>query len=271
MSDDLPPGLRGFTRRARDVDGRTLTVYEAGDGPPVLVVHEIPTLTDAVAEFCAHLRDEGFFVCAPHLFGRLGGGYGPHRLAAAMARACISREFAVFAAGAHSPMVDTLRVLCQQLSVERGGAKVGAIGMCLTGNFALTLAVDPVVAAPILSQPSLPFGATPGLRRGLHATPETIARVRERHEHEGLTVLGLRFSRDPLCPAARFEALHEALGDAFESVVVPAGPDSDVGVSRFAHSVVTRDLVDRQGHPTVAARRRVVEFLRERLSASAGG
>ena len=269
MSEDLPPGLRNFRRAQRDVDGRRLTVFEAGEGPPVVVIHEIPAITDAVAEFCGHLVAQGFFVCAPQLFGTLGGGYGPARLAGAMARACISREFAVFAAGAHSPIVDTLRALCRQLSAERGDCKVGAIGMCLTGNFALTLAVDPVVAAPILSQPSLPFGATPRLRRALHATPETIAEVRRRCDEEGLTVLGLRFSRDFLCPAARFDALREALGDGFEPIVVPAGPDSDIGVSRFAHSVVTRDLVDERGHPTLAARARVVEFLRERLSPSA--
>ncbi len=266
MSDELPPGLRGFSRARRDVDGHTLTVFEAGEGPPVLVIHEIPAITDAVGEFCAHLVDEGFFVCAPQLFGSPGGGYGPLRLAGAMARACISREFAVFAARSHSPIVDTLRALCRQLSAERGDCKVGAIGMCLTGNFALTLAVDPIVAAPVLSQPSLPFGITPRLRRSLHATPETMSTLRRRHDEDGLTVLGLRFSRDFLCPAARFDALSEALGDGFEPLVVPAGPDSDIGVSRFAHSVVTRDLVDTAGHPTLAARARVVEFLRERLS-----
>ena len=37
------------------------------------------------------------------------------------------------------------------------GRGVGAIGMCFTGNFALSLMLEPVVRAPVLSQPSLPL------------------------------------------------------------------------------------------------------------------
>ena len=39
---------------------------------------------------------------------------------------------------------------------ECGGRGVGAIGMCLTGGFALSMALDPVVLAPVLAQPGLP-------------------------------------------------------------------------------------------------------------------
>jgi dienelactone hydrolase len=263
-SDPVP--LPGFSTQLRQVAGHGVRVYEAGDGPPVVVIHEIPGLTAAVARLCRHLVDEGFFVCAPHLFGDVGGGYGPGPVARAMAHACISREFSVLAADRHSPIVDTLRALCQQVSAERGGRRVGAIGMCLTGNFALALAVDPVVAAPVLSQPSLPFPMTPRLRRAVHASPQTLATVRRRCDEEGLAVLGLRFTRDPLCPAGRFATLRTALGDGFVAHEIPSGRDSSTGISGRAHAVLARDFVDAEGHPTLEARRRVVEFLRERLS-----
>ena len=46
---------------------------------------------------------------------------------------------------------------------ECGGRGVGAIGMCLTGGFALSMALDPVVLAPVLAQPGLPV-----TRRGIN-------------------------------------------------------------------------------------------------------
>ena len=53
----------------------------------------------------------------------------------------------------------------KQAHAECGGPGVGVVGMCFTGNFALAMAVDDVVLAPVLSQPSLPF-AIGRARRG---------------------------------------------------------------------------------------------------------
>jgi dienelactone hydrolase len=39
---------------------------------------------------------------------------------------------------------------------ECGGRGVGAIGMCLTGCFALSMALDPGVLTPVLAQSGLP-------------------------------------------------------------------------------------------------------------------
>jgi hypothetical protein len=39
---------------------------------------------------------------------------------------------------------------------ECGAPGVGVIGLCLTGGFGLAMAVDPVVIAPVLGEPSLP-------------------------------------------------------------------------------------------------------------------
>jgi dienelactone hydrolase len=137
--------------------------------------------------------------------------------------------------------------------------------MCLTGNFALTMAMDPWLKAPVLSQPSLPLGPTAKLRRGLHATPEVMAALRQRVEQEGLQVLGLRFTADPLCTGVRFRELDKQLAGGFEAIEVNSNRGNSDGIAQKAHSVVTNDLVDQEGHPTRQALERVLSFFNEQL------
>jgi dienelactone hydrolase len=184
-----------------------------------------------------------------------------------MARACISREFSVLAKGESSPITDWLRALARKAHAECGGPGVGAIGMCLTGNFALSLMVDDVVTAPVLSQPSLPFGITAAHRAALHLSDADLEVVKKRAA-AGCGVLGLRFTADPMCPKERFDTLSRELGDGFESIEIDSGPGNPHGFGRSAHSVVTTELVDEAGHPTREALDRVLSLFRERLLAA---
>jgi hypothetical protein len=140
--------------------------------------------------------------------------------------------------------------------------------MCLTGNFALAMMVEPSLMAPVLSQPSLPFAVTPRTRAALHVTADELACARRR-TGEGERVLGLRFRGDRLCPPERFARLRAELGDGFEAIEIDSSPGNPHKIRRLAHSVLTYDLVDREGHPTHAALERVIAFLRERLVTSA--
>ena len=83
----------------------------------------------------------------------------------------------------------------------------------------------------------------------------------------GCGVLGLRFTADALVPRERFETLHRELGAGFEAIEIDSSRGNPHGISRTAHSVLTRDLVDREGHPTREALDRVLGFFRERLRA----
>jgi dienelactone hydrolase len=139
--------------------------------------------------------------------------------------------------------------------------------MCLTGNFALALMVDPVVMAPVLSQPSLPFAIGAERRRGLHISDADLEVVKRRVCDEGARVLGMRFTRDPMVPAARFARLRDELGEGFEGIEIDSSRGNPHGIPRTAHSVVTHDLVDEAGHPTRAALDRVLSFFEERLRA----
>ena len=241
--------------------GYTYPVYRKGEGPGVVVIHEVPGVTPEVANFARRVADAGFTVFMPSLFGSPGKNFSIAYAAQQLAMSCVRREFHVLAANRASPVTDYLRGLCRAVSEELGGP-VGALGMCLTGNFALTLAVDPWVRAPVLSQPSLPLMR----KAGMHVSPADLAKVRQRVDGEQLKVLGLRFTADPLCTGGRFAALREALGDGFEAVEIDSEKGNAHGIPRTAHSVLTKDLVDKEGHPTRQALARVISFFREELA-----
>jgi len=263
--------LAGFDAQELTFLDETRTVFFRGEGPGVVVMHEVPGLTEGVAGFGRRLADEGFRVALPSLFGAVGEPFRVRDCAPILARACIGRELHVLASRRSSPITRWLRALCRWVHEERRAAGVsargvGALGMCLTGNFALALAVDPWLMAPVLSQPSLPFAVTPDHAAGIHVSADDLATLKRRARDEDLRVLGLRFTHDPMCPRARFDTLEAELGDAFEPVEIDSGPGNPYGVAPIAHSVLVLDFVDRGGHPTRAAYERVVSFLRESLS-----
>jgi dienelactone hydrolase len=256
--------LHGFTDAPFSHDGITRTVFRRGIGPGVLVMPEMPGITPAVAAFAERVADAGFTVFLADLFGTPGKPLSPLYLVRSMAGACISREFSALAANASSPITEWLRALCRHAHAELGGKGVGAIGMCFTGNFALALMVDEVVMAPVLSQPSLPFPFGRERKAGLHLSDAELARVKERVA-AGCPVLGMRFTRDVAVPEERFARLREELGAGFEAIEIDSSPGNPHGIKRTAHSVVTNDLVDQEGHPTRAALDRVLGFFKERL------
>jgi dienelactone hydrolase len=239
-------------------------LYRAGQGPPVLIMHEVPGITPQVAAFAERVANAGFSVALPSLFGTPGKALSAGYAVGQLLRACISKEFHVLATRGASPITASLRALCRQLHEESGGKGVGAVGMCLTGNFALTLMVDPWVMAPVLSQPSLPFGLTKEKRAAPHISGEDLQTVKGRVA-QGACVIGLRFTADPLCSGARFETLRKELGSGFLGVEIDSHPGNAHGIPRRAHSVLTNDLVDREGHPTRAALDEVLRFLDQQL------
>jgi len=132
-------------------------------------------------------------------------------------RACVSAEFRAFAANESSPVTQWLRALARLAHEQCGGQGVGAIGMCFTGNFALSMMLEPSMLAPVLSQPTLPLDDP----AGMHIAPDELAAVRDRMERENLTVMAYRFEGDRYCTAQRFAAYAAALGERFVARVLP--------------------------------------------------
>jgi dienelactone hydrolase len=269
MTDD--EALPGFTRSDFTYDGFTHDVYRAGSGPAVVVIHEMPGLHPGVTAFGRRLVDAGYTVYLPSLFGRAGAPFamGVPMLRQVL-RVCVSREFAVFA-DRTSPVVSWLRALAAKAHAECGGPGVGAVGMCFTGGFALAMAVEPAVLAPVLSQPSLPSPMSAAKRAGLGLDAADLVRIKDRAAGGELRVLGLRFTGDRGCPPERFARLRRELGDAFEGVEIDSSPGNPYGIGERAHSVLTVELVDEPGHPTQAALDRVFALFAERLRDEARG
>lgn len=252
--------LDDFERRAVTLLGKTRHVYVSGTGPAVIVMAEMPGISALVARFARFVREAGFTVWMPVLFGTEGGPVTRGMAVGTMLRACISREFRAFAANASGPVTQWLRALAAHAHPLCGGKGVGAIGMCFTGNFALSMMLEPAMLAPVLSQPSLPMFRA----GGMHIASEELDAVKERLEREDLTVLAYRFEGDRFCRAERFAAYQEALGDRFEARVLP---DSCAlaGTPMHPHSVVTLHLVDREGEPTRDAVDEILQFFGKRL------
>ncbi|MGM0563286.1 MAG: dienelactone hydrolase family protein [Pseudomonadota bacterium] len=258
---DAMPAIDGYRAYRFVHGGLTHPLYVGGSGPAVVVIHEVPGITPQVVYFADRLREAGYTVYMPSLFGTPGKPMGPVNVASAFAVACIRREFKLLAADKSSPVTEFLKAVCRRAHAECGGPGVGALGMCLTGNFALSLMLDDSVLAPVLSQPSLPVGRP----SGLHIGDEDLTLVRQRCEDRDSRVIGLRFTGDPLCPRARFDRLEEKLGDRFERVEIDSTRGNEFGIHRFAHSVLTNDLVDAEGHPTRAALDRVLSHFEQQL------
>jgi len=265
MKQDDP--LDDFERRAIALDGVTKQVYVAGSGPAVIVMAEMPGISPHVARFARWVRDAGFTVYMPSLFGRDGAVPDADEGVQIFQRACVSAEFRALTANASSPVTQWLRALARHAHGQCGGPGVGAIGMCFTGNFALSMMLEPAMLAPVLSQPSLPLNDP----AGIEIAPDELRQVRARLEREDLTVLAYRFKGDRFCTAQRFAAYTEGLGDRFVGRVLPdAAANTDVPpfFARHVttpHSVVTVHLIDEAGQPTVAARDEILAFFAKRL------
>jgi dienelactone hydrolase len=260
--------LDDFSHREITLDGVAKRVYVAGSGPAVIVMTEMPGISPHVARFARWVRDAGFTVYMPSLFGRDGAVPTADEGVAVFQHACMSAEFRALRANASSPVTQWLMALARLAHRESGGPGVGAIGMCFTGNFALTMMLEPAVLAPVLSQPSLPLKE----QAGLEISPDELKAVRERLHRENLTVLAYRFEGDQICRAERFDAYRQALGDRFQGRTLPdcaANTDVSPFFARhvnYPHSVVTQHLIDEAGQPTVTARDEILAFFAHRLT-----
>ena len=267
MADPLDPDLSDFQRRDFTANGKSKPVLFTGDrGPAVIVIHEVFGFTRPTARFCRWVRDAGFRVYAPILLGSPDAANREKTTFARLAGLCISREINIFATGRTSPIVDWLKPLARDAHAECGGKGVGTIGMCLSGGFALAMAVDPVVLAPVTSQPGLPAGKK---NIGeIDVSRADLDVIRGRTTGEGLCVRGYRFEGDPLSQAPRFDTLQREFGAAFAPTVLPQSAGNPRGLKaqgRPAHSVFTTDLIDAEGEPTKQAAEAVIGFFKDRL------
>jgi len=233
----------------------THDVYTKGEGPVVVIIQELPGIGQETLRLADKFVERGFTVVLPHLFGPLG----KTSLLMNTARVfCMRREFTIFEKNKTSPVVDWLRALCQKLKADYSVPGVATIGMCLTGNFAISLMADDAVLAGVASQPSLPIRDM----GGLHMAPGDVEEVRAKLDAVG-PMKAYRYEGDPLCTAEKFAAIDAAFNDDKTRVELGVMPGK-------GHSVLTIDFVGEEGHPTARAFEEIVTYFDQRLRALEG-
>ena len=242
------------------------TVYRLGEigSPPILIMQELPGMTVHTLRLAKRLVDDGFVVYLPLLFGNIGSPIEPLKNAV---RLCIQKEFNFIAWHKTSPITDWLRALCRHISAENVDQSIGAIGMCLTGRFVLSLMVEKALVAPVMSQPGHPKGHGNKVNAstlGIPATEQACAKARA--EGDNISVLGLRFERDPFCPPERFETMEKEFGPHFMRFDIDGSLYAEHNIRDKAHAVLTIDYQDRPDHPTRLAYEKLVGFMRDRLA-----
>jgi dienelactone hydrolase len=250
-------------------------VYRGGDGPAVLLLHEMPSFSWRTVKLANHIRAHGYRIVMPILVGgirdeALGSWRGGLALAAEFSanavRICVSREFVALLQHRTSPVRDFLLALARVEAAESGRPKVGVIGMCFSGGFALATAIDPVVGAAIASQPALPFamgplGWIPGQAADLGLSESDRLALVGRRDDPDFCVRALRYDTDRIAPAARVERIERELAPGATLIRIPARLP--------AHSVLT-DATDTGPDPSAgpaikAALASVIATLDERL------
>ncbi len=235
---------------------RTIYCREQAGGRGILLLQELPGITEHSLALIDRLYDDGFSVYLPHLFGDVGQRYSVGK---SLVSICLRREFALLNRRKSAEFTEWLRALARLLQ-QRTDGKVGAIGMCLTGGFVLSLVIDDAVAAPVASQPSHlgnVFSAKWKQSTGLSGSDE--ARVVACTAVGDKPLLALRFNRDVMCPRERFDRYEEIFGAGFEAAVLPSP-------KMLSHSVLTVDYDPAAGSDTEQAYRQTVSYLNTHLA-----
>ena len=234
------------------VDGKPLAhdVYTKGAGPVVLIIQELPGIGVETNRLAEDLIKAGFTVVLPHLFGPIGKLSFVGNTARVL---CMRREFAAFSKNRTSPVVRWLRALAAEVKATHQVEGIGVIGMCLTGNFAISMMADESVLAGVASQPSLPLLAN----SALHMSPEDVGDIRAGLDAKG-AMLAFRFQGDKLCTHAKFEALGAAFNDDKERIKLRE-------IEGAKHSLLTVHFNGEDGSPTREALDEVMGYFTQKL------
>ena len=202
--ENQPPPLefRQELRVIRIPHETHLELYVKGEaGPPLILLHELPGLSQQTFALGEYFFQQGFRVVMPLLFGMAGKA----NMLQASLQICMQKELREICLGRDGVITHQIRALAQQeLNRYRRQVPeapgVAVVGMCFTGSMALALLLrdggPSPVAAPVMAQPSSGYSA-----RALQAVREG--------KIQG-PVLALRFEKDWICTARKLGRLEAA-------------------------------------------------------------
>ena len=258
------PSLLGFRQERREVRIQRetrLELYVKGEaGPPLILLHELPGLSQQTFALGEYFFQKGFRVVMPLLFGTAGKA----NMLRASLQICLQRELREICLGRDGVITQQIRELAQQELIryrrqvpEAPG--VAVVGMCFTGSMALALLLrdggPSPVAAPVMAQPSSGYSA-----RALQAVRDG--------KIQG-PVLALRFTKDWICAAGklgRLEAAFAACPAQNSGLIIHEleGCGHSTLVYQYDSKRKRRDLRSPDRRP-IDAREAVTSFLRRQL------
>lgn len=223
----------------------THDVYSRGKGKLLVLIQELPGIGQETLALADQFVNRGYKIILPHLFGPLGK---TSVLGNTVRILCMQKEFKIFSARQSSPIVDWLKALCTKVKNDHNAKGVAVIGMCLTGNFAISLMADDAVLAGYASQPSLPVLK----QKSLHLSEAEVEKIKTRLDEFG-PMHCARFEKDPLCRASKFDSYERTFNRGRERIIFHTLPGR-------GHSILTLDFVDASGHPTKKVLDEVMDY-----------
>ena len=236
-----------FTANMRNGKAATHDIYTLGSGKKVLIlIQELPGIGQETLALADRFVENGYTVVLPHLFGPLGKIATFTNLIRVF---CMRKEFTIFAKNESSPIVDYLAALCMEMKTKHKVKGVAVIGMCLTGNFAISLMASDAVLAGFASQPSLPILT----HNALQMSETEISTIKDKLDKVGPMYCG-RFQGDKLCTTQKFDLLQRTFNTNDNKRMILHQLPGD------GHSILTLDFVNKVGHPTANALTEVMTY-----------
>lgn len=226
-------------------------VYTFGEGPPVILMHELTGMTPQFMALAARIASQGFRVYLPHFFGKVNNHDVPRGLFY-----CLRDEFNVWTSNGDSRIANWLRALCTRADAEGGGGGVGVIGLCFSGNIVMSAMVLDSVRLGVMSEPALPF-----FHKAALGVPEAdLERAKARAQV--FPMLAYRFSSDTKCTHERFQTLADTFGPGIRLKEIPTGV-APWHIPDRRHSVLTDDSIPNISDPDHPVQHVIEEILSE--------
>jgi dienelactone hydrolase len=209
VAGSVPDAPTGFDEYRFTFDNTTRRVFVRGDGPPILLLHELPGLTPDDLALAKRLADERHFrVHVPLMFWRPGGNLG---LFGYLPACEFGGPFSCLDGQLRNPISGWLLGLARKVGAEEG--PMGVIGMCLTGTVPLTLLRADAVQAIVLAQPTLPLKILPWNRNAIGIPDDDLAVALHIAGERKVSVYMARFEQDRISSNRSFERLQTLLAN----------------------------------------------------------
>ncbi len=229
-----PPPESAFEKEHLRIGGRDWPVYSiGGDGPPVVIAHEMDGLSRGCLVLARELAESPakHRVYLPLLFGKWNANAPSKHLLGFIGGRAWGKRWQLREPDSLGGIIDEAAALCREISQRHGGKRVTVIGSCLTGSWPVALLREPCVAGGILCQPALPM--LPGsdtAKRGLGLTGIELEASVAAAKRENKSLLGFCYLEDQFTPEAmlaKFERLESAFGDRFAPCILASREDRD--------------------------------------------